>query len=135
MLVKQLSVFLENTPGRLYSVTSVLPENNVKIKALMLADTADFGVLRLIVDEPEKTLRILQENGYAAKITNAIAIEVCDSPFQQMQKILKLLSEKNINVEYMYAFSGETPGTALVVFRVDDLETAMEYLKRKKMTV
>lgn len=129
MLVKQLSVFLENTPGRLYSVTSILAENNVKIKALMLADTADFGVLRLIVDEPEKTLRILQENGYAAKITNAIAIEVCDSPFKKMQEVLKVLSEKNINVEYMYAFSGDVPGKALVVFRVDDIESAIAHLK------
>jgi hypothetical protein len=129
LLVKQLSVFLENTPGRLYSVTSILAENNVKIKALMLADTADFGVLRLIVDEPEKTLRILQENGYAAKITNAIAIEVCDSPFKKMQEVLKVLSEKNINVEYMYAFSGDVPGKALVVFRVDDIESAIAHLK------
>ncbi|SHM29201.1 ACT domain protein [Caldanaerovirga acetigignens] len=129
MLVKQLSVFLENTPGRLYSVTSILAENNVKIKALMLADTADFGVLRLIVDEPEKTLKILQENGYAAKITNAIAVEVCDSPFKKMQEVLKVLSEKNINVEYMYAFSGDAPGKALVVFRVDDIESAIAHLK------
>lgn len=129
MLVKQLSVFLENTPGRLYSVTSILAENNVQIKALMLADTADFGVLRLIVDEPEKTLKILQENGYAAKITNAIAVEVCDSPFKKMQEVLKVLSEKNINVEYMYAFSGDAPGKALVVFRVDDIESAIAHLK------
>ncbi|MCF6096830.1 acetolactate synthase [Thermovorax subterraneus] len=129
MLVKQLSVFLENTPGRLYSVTSILAENNVQIKALMLADTADFGVLRLIVNEPEKTLKILQENGYAAKITNAIAVEVCDSPFKKMQEVLKVLSEKNINVEYMYAFSGDVPGKALVVFRVDDIESAIAHLK------
>lgn len=129
MLVKQISVFLENAPGRLYSVTSVLAENNVRIKALMLADTADFGVLRLIVDEPERTLKILQENGYAARINNAVAVEVSDSPFKKMQEIFRVLSEKNINVEYMYAFSGDVPGKALVVFRVNDEESAIEHLK------
>lgn len=130
MLVKQISVFLENSPGRLYSVTSTLADNNVQIKALMLADTADFGVLRLIVDEPEKTLKILQENGYAARINNAVAVEVSGSPFKKMQEIFKVLSENDINVEYMYAFSGDAPGKAMVVFRVDDEERAAAYLEK-----
>lgn len=134
MVVKQLSVFLENTPGRLFAVTSALAEKGIEIKALMLADTADFGVLRLIVNDPEKTLKILQEKGFTVKITDVIAVEIHDT-FKEMQRVLELLSKKDINIEYMYAFMGGTPGKALIIFRVDNLKAASEYLKEEGIIV
>ncbi|MGB9839987.1 amino acid-binding protein [Thermovenabulum sp.] len=134
MIVKQLSVFLENTPGRLYAVTSALNENGMDVKALMLADTADFGVLRLIVDDPEKTLKVLQERGFTVKITEVIAVEV-QHTFKEVQKILEILSRKSVNIEYMYAFMGENPGKALIIFRVDNLKAAAEYLKEEGIMV
>lgn len=134
MIVKQLSVFLENTPGRLYAVTSALNENGMDVKALMLADTADFGVLRLIVDDPEKTLKVLQERGFTVKITEVIAVEI-QHTFKEVQKILEILSRKSVNIEYMYAFTGENPGKALIIFRVDNLKAAAEYLKEEGIMV
>ncbi|KYO64924.1 hypothetical protein [Thermovenabulum gondwanense] len=134
MIVKQLSVFLENTPGRLYAVTSALNDNGMDVKALMLADTADFGVLRLIVDDPEKTLKVLQEKGFTVKITEVIAVEI-QHTFKEVQKILEILSRKSVNIEYMYAFMGENPGKTLIIFRVDNLKAAAEYLKEEGIMV
>ncbi len=130
MVVKQISVFLENTPGRLRAVTSALAENKVNIRALTLADTSDFGVLRLIVDKPELAVIILKEKNFTVKLADVIAVEMDDTP-GGLDSVLDILDEKGVNIEYMYAFMGAKPRKALVIFRVDKLEEAVEGLKSK----
>lgn len=129
MVIKQLSVFLENVPGRLRAVTSTLAANNINIRSLTLADTTDFGVLRLIVNDPDKAVSILKENSFAVKIGDVIAVEMEDSP-GGLDQVLEILEKENINIEYLYAFMGSRPDKALVVFRADKLEEAVEYLKK-----
>jgi len=130
MFVKQLSVFLENAPGRLRAVTSVLAENSINIRALTLADTSDFGVLRLIVDKPELAVIILKEKNFTVKLADVIAVEMDDTP-GGLDNVLQVLDTREVNIEYMYAFMGAKPRKALVIFRVDKLEEAVESLKAK----
>ena len=103
MNVEQISIFLENKSGRLAEVTSVLSEAGINIRALYLADTADFGILRLIVNDAEKARRILKEHGFTVEKTKVVAIEVQDRP-GGLSKILDTMKAEGINVEYMYAF-------------------------------
>lgn len=128
MVLKQLSVFLENVPGRLRAVTSILAENNINIRALSLADTTDFGILRLIVDNPNKAANILKDKNLAVKLSDVIAVEMENSP-GGLDQVLKILEKENINIEYLYAFMGSKPKKALVILRVDKFADAIEYLK------
>jgi hypothetical protein len=128
MVLRQLSVFLENVPGRLRAVTSILAENNINIRALSLADTTDFGILRLIVDNPNKAANILKDKNLAVKLSDVIAVEMEDSP-GGLDQVLKILEKENINIEYLYAFMGSKPKKALVILRVDKFADAIEYLK------
>lgn len=128
MVLKQLSVFLENVPGRLRAVTSILAENNINIRALSLADTTDFGILRLIVDNPNKAANILKDKNLAVKLSDVIAVEMEDSP-GGLDQVLKILEKEDINIEYLYAFMGSKPKKALVILRVDKFAEAIEYLK------
>ncbi len=104
MFAKQISVFLENKSGRLAEVTSILYENNINIRALFLADTNDFGVLRLIVSDSEKAQEIFKMNGFTVSTLDVVLVEVTDQP-GGLHQILAFLQEGEINVEYMYAFS------------------------------
>lgn len=128
MVLRQLSVFLENVPGRLRAVTAILAENNINIRALSLADTTDFGILRLIVDNPNKAANILKDKNLAVKLSDVIAVEMEDSP-GGLDQVLKILEKENINIEYLYAFMGSKPKKALVILRVDKFADAIEYLK------
>lgn len=118
-MIKQLSVFVENKFGRLSAVTDVLKENNVDINALSLADTSDFGILRLVVDQPETAAVALTEHGVTVKCTDVIAAAMEDRP-GGLAEILGVLTKANVNIEYMYAFMGKTDGKAWTVMRVDD---------------
>jgi len=129
MVIKQLSVFLENVPGRLRAVTSVLAEKKINLRALTLADTADFGVLRLIVDQPDKAEKILKEKNFAVKLSEVIAVEMEDTP-GGLDKVLQVLEQEKINIEYMYAFMGSKPKKALVIIKVDKIIEAMENLQK-----
>lgn len=127
MKVKQISIFLENKSGRLAQVTEVLGENNINIRALSIADTTDFGILRLIVNEPDKAYLVLKEAGFTVSFTDVIAVEVTDKP-GGLAKVLKELDRAGINIEYLYAFVQKTADAALVVFRVEQLEEAVKVL-------
>lgn len=127
MKVKQISIFLENKSGRLAQVTEVLGENNINIRALSIADTTDFGILRLIVNEPDKAYLVLKEAGFTVSFTDVIAVEVTDKP-GGLAKVLKELDRAGINIEYLYAFVQKTANAALVVFRVEQLEEAVKVL-------
>jgi hypothetical protein len=130
MKVKQISVFLENKSGRLAHVTQVLGEHKINIRALSIADTTDFGILRLIVNDPEKAVKILKEADYTVSETEIIAVQVPDQP-GGLAGILKTLDEMKINIEYMYAFVGHSGQDAVVVFRVESIDRAIEQLQQK----
>lgn len=134
VLIKQISIFLENKHGRLAKVTRILGENNIDIRALSLADTTDFGVLRLIVNYPDKARQILVDNGFTVSINDVIAIEVEDKP-GGLAKTLATLDDKGISIEYMYAFVNSKPDTAMVIFRVEEPERALEALKSEDVKI
>lgn len=127
MKIQEISVFLENKSGRLAQVTRILGTNRINIRALSLADTADFGILRLIVNEPGKALAVLREAGLTVRATEVIAVEVTDQP-GGLAGVLQELEAKGINIEYMYAFVGKAEEKAIVIFRVEEIERAVELL-------
>ena len=127
MIIKQLSVFVENRNGRMLDIARTLAQNDIDISALSLADTSDFGVLRLIVDKPDKAKQALKEIGIVVKISDVIAIAMDDAP-GGMAKTLEVISNNGISIEYMYACIGKTSGKALMVMRTEDTEKAEEIL-------
>lgn len=128
MKVKQISIFLENKSGRLAQVTTVLGENGINIRALSIADTTDFGILRLIVNNPDKAYQVLKEAGFTVSTTDVIAVEVTDEP-GGLSKALQTLEGAGINIEYLYAFVQKASSAALVVFRVEQLDEAVRVLQ------
>ncbi|ADL13294.1 ACT domain-containing protein [Acetohalobium arabaticum] len=130
MKVKQISIFLENKSGRLADVTTVLGKEDINIRALSIADTSDFGILRLIVDQPKKALEILKAKNFTVSETEVIAVEVSDDP-GGLSQALAALKEENINIEYMYAFIEKSSEDALVVFRVEEISAAISVLEEK----
>ncbi len=127
MLVKQISVFLENKSGRLADVTKTLAENNINICALSIADTTDFGILRLIVNKPEEAEKVLSDNEFTVSCTSVIAIGVEDKP-GGLAKALEVLHQQNISIEYMYAFVGKSGNDAFVIIRVEKPDDAIKTL-------
>jgi hypothetical protein len=134
MKVEQISIFLENKAGRLSEVSEILAEAGVNIRALSLADTSDFGVLRLIVSDNRKAEEALKNRGFTVGKTDVVAVEVEDKP-GGLHKILNLLYKANINVEYMYAFVQPSGNNAVMIFRFDHIDEAVELLTKKGVTV
>ncbi len=134
MLVEQIAVFLENKSGRLAEITAVLAKNNINIRALSVADTADFGILRLIVDKVEKAKEVLKENGFTVGKTNVIAVEV-DDKTGGLARVLSSIKDAGINVEYMYAFVNKTGENAVLIFRFEKMEEAIETLQKDGFTI
>lgn len=129
-MAKQISVFLENKAGRLSHVTRVLGEAGINIRALSIADTSDFGILRIIVSDPEKAYRILKEANFTVSETEVIAVQVPDSP-GGLAAVLEQMSDANLNIEYLYAFLGTSESDALVIFKVEDFERARQTFTEK----
>ena len=127
MRITQISVFLENRKGRLADVCSLLGKNNINIRALTIAETESFGVLRTVVDKPEKAIKVLKENHFVANLTDVVAIEVEDKP-GGLASTLQFLSDKDINIEYMYGFMEKFSEKALMVFRFENPEKAQKVL-------
>jgi hypothetical protein len=134
MQVEQISVFLENKSGRLSEVTANLTEAGVNIWALALADTSDFGVLRLIVDDTAKARQALKNNGFTIGRTNVVAVEVADRP-GGLHEILTILQAADLNVEYMYAFVRSCGDNAIMIFRIEKDAEAMRVLTSKGVNV
>lgn len=134
MKVKQISVFLENRKGRLYEVLNVLAAEKINIRALSIADTADFGILRLIVPDPDAAKKILEKGGFTVKENNVIAIEVPDRP-GGLVSVLKALQDADINVEYLYAFVAKSHKDAIVVIRTENNDGALKALKKGEVKV
>ena len=134
MHAEQISIFLENKAGRLSEVTRIFEEGRINIRALSLADTSDFGILRLIVNDNEKAKRLLKVNGFTVRITEVVAVEVQDKP-GGLHQILTTLSKAGVNVEYMYAFVRQSGQNAVLIFRFDNTAEATEVLRREGVRV
>ncbi len=127
MHLEQISVFLENRSGRLAEITEVLAQAGINIRALSIADTADFGILRLIVNQPEKARHILKAGGFTVAKTEMVALEIPDRP-GGLWGVLRTLDQAGINVEYMYAFVEKSGENAVVIFRFDEPDKAVQVL-------
>jgi hypothetical protein len=134
MHAEQISIFLENKAGRLSEVTRIFEEGRINIRALSLADTSDFGILRLIVNDNEKAKRLLKENGFTVRSTEVVAVEVPDKP-GGLHQILMALAKAGVNVEYMYAFVRQSGQNAVLIFRFDNSAAAAEVLRREGVQV
>jgi len=132
MKVEQLSIFLENKTGRLADVTKALAGHTINIRALSLADTSDFGILRIIVDRIEEAKTLLKDAGFTVGRTSVVAVQVQDIP-GGLHQILDLLTENKINVEYMYAFVQKSGAQATMIFRFDRIDPAIEVLREHKI--
>ena len=127
MTVKQISVFVENKPGRLAELTEVLSKNGIDLRALSIAETEDFGIVRMIVDDSYKTACILKEAQYVFSITRVLAVELPDEP-GGLSKVLDILGKNQVNLEYADAFITRTKDLAYMIFRVEDNDKAISVL-------
>ena len=128
MLIKQISIFIENKSGRLAEITKLLGEKDVYILALSIADTTDFGILRLIVSDAGQAEKAVKESGLTARITDVIGISISHTP-GGLANALLALNEKGISIEYMYAFATRSEENAMVILKVEDNALAIKYLK------
>ena len=134
MKVEQISVFLENKPGSLENATRTLRDANINIRTLSVAETVDFGILRLIVNDVEKANKALKESGFRVSKTPVVAVEVPDKP-GGLHSIMEVVSKEGINVEYLYAFVEKSGQNAVIIFRFDNPEKAIDILLKNKFTV
>lgn len=128
MTIKQISIFIENRPESLLELTEVLAKNKINMRALSLADTNDFGIARIIVDNPDSVTELLTKEGYIVKATNVIALEIPDET-GSLNSILRILGENGRNVEYMYGFTGRKSNSAFMILRSTDVPTTEKVLE------
>ncbi len=129
--LKQISVFLDNSPGILAKFTKVLMDNQINMRALTVAETTNFGILRIVVDKPDECIKILKDKNYLVSVTDVIAVEVPDKP-GGLHEITKILGDNDINIEYLYSTLATTK-SAIIVLRVDNIDKASEILKSKDL--
>ncbi|MDD5255880.1 MAG: ACT domain-containing protein [Candidatus Omnitrophica bacterium] len=134
MKLIQISVFLENKKGRLFEVCSLLGKEKINIRALSVAESEEFGILRMVVNNPAKAVAVLKKKGFVANLTDIVAVEVEDKP-GGLASILGVFSKNNINVEYMYGFVEKFSQKAILVFRFDDADKAIRVLARNKISI
>ena len=127
MAIKQLTVFVQNKKGTVVEIARILSENNINLRALSIAETQEFGILRLIVNDEKTAEKVLVENGYLIKVIDVVGVKIGDAP-GKLAAALEVLDEANINVEYMYAFMARTEKHAYVVIRVEDNDIAEQVL-------
>jgi hypothetical protein len=134
-MLRQITVFLENKPGRMEKVTGCLADDNINIHALSIADTADFGILRMIVSDPEKAVRVLREKDFIVKTADVIAAAIGHKP-GSLHKVLRELKELDISIEYMYAFTGRhIEYDAIVILSLANQGTALEKLRNSSVPI
>ncbi len=127
--VRQISVFMDNKPGQLSGVMEIIKESGINVRALSLADTKDFGILRIIVHDTEKAVDALKDAGYAVTVNEIVAITIPDSP-GQLSRVLEILGKDNVNLEYLYAFTGASDRAVSFVLRVNDNDAAATSLTK-----
>lgn len=134
MLVQQLSIFLENKSGRLAEVTEALGKSGINIRAMSIPDTSDFGILRIIVNQPRAAAQVLGNAGFTVSLTDVIAVEVEDKP-GGLARVLKVLQSAAVNIEYMYAFVAKSSNNALVVLKVEQIDETVTLLTNNNVRV
>jgi hypothetical protein len=132
--LKQLSIFLENKEGRLLNTLDIIEKLDINIRALSIADTSEFGILRLIVTEPLKVKEKLEENNFIVKLTDVLAVAISDEP-GGLNKVLRLLDENDINLEYLYAFVEQQKYNAIVILRLEDMDEGYKVLNEGNATI
>lgn len=134
MKIKQLSIFLQNRMGSLSKPLEVLTDADVNIRAMCMADTSEFGILRLVVDDPEKGKVALEENNFLVKITEIIGVEMNDAP-GGLTSVLKIIKDNEIDLEYLYAFTHEKAGKAILLLHADDIDELISALKKNDIVI
>ncbi|MCL2066370.1 MAG: ACT domain-containing protein [Treponema sp.] len=134
MEIKQISVFLENTPGRLGEVTKTLAQAGINLRAISIADTDYFGILRLIVDKTEEAVETLTTAGFTTRLTSVAAVEIEDIP-GSLAKLMELFQQNQINIEYLYASLEGKAGKAVVIFKLEDHNRGLQIIKDKGFTI
>ena len=133
MSVQQISVFLENKSGRLADVTRLLSEGNINLRAMTIADTADFGILRILADKVDAALNILEKGGFTAKVTEVLGIEVEDKP-GGLAKVMDIFDKNNVNIEYLYVTLERNKDKAVVIFKVDDIAHGQKIIEENGLS-
>ncbi len=134
MQIKQISVFLENNAGRLGEVTKVLAEADINIRAISIADTADFGILRIIVDKNLEALKALNDAGFTTRITDVVAVEIEDKP-GSLAYVMEIFQKESVNIEYLYASLEGNEGKAVVIFKLEDAEKGLKIVRENGLSV
>lgn len=134
MEIYQISVFLENQTGKLYELTEILSQNGIDLRAIHIAETSDYGILRVITNNTQKAIEVLAEHGFIAAKTPVLCVGVKDEP-GGLTSLLRILSEENFDVEYMYSIFGQPNGMAYMILRVDDVAAVREMLKKHDIHV
>lgn len=134
MIIKQLSVFVENRTGRMAEITQVIGDAGVDIRALSLADTSDFGILRLIVDKPDLAFEAFRAAGITVSLTDVIAVSIEDKP-GAFARAIKIMSDAGIGIEYMYAFNSRSKSNALVIMRIENIDEGIETIRKSGIRV
>ena len=133
-MTKQISVFLENISGRLADVTRILAARGINLRALTIADTADFGILRIIVDDTEKAVAVLANEGFTVKLTDVLAVEVPDSP-GGLAEVMELFRTKEVNIEYLYSSLEKNSSKAAIILKVENLEHGLKIVRENHLSV
>ena len=134
MYINQISIFIENKPGNLAKITSFLAENEVDMRAFEIADSSDFGIIRIIVDKPFDTLTLLKDNNWVCNLTQVIGIKIPDKP-GAMAKVLDILAAADVSIDYAYTFVARKTNDALMIFRVQDNDKITALLKKNGIKI
>ncbi len=129
MKIKQISIFLENSAGRIAEVTSTLKEAGINLRAIMIADTADFGILRIITNDSEKTIKVLQEANFTTRTTDVLAVKIPDK-VGSLHEVMVLFQKNNINIEYLYASFEVTEDSTVIIFKVENADAGLKVLNQ-----
>jgi len=127
MKIKQISIFLENTAGRIADVTRILKNGEVNLRAIMIADTADFGILRIITDDSDKALKVLKDAKFTTRTSDVLAVSIKDT-VGALHDVLSLFEKNTINIEYLYASLEKTGDRAVIILKVEDAEKGMKVI-------
>ena len=129
MIIKQISIFMENTTGRLADVTALLAQAGINLRAISIADTTDFGILRMVADQPDAAVKLLRNAGFTARETDVIGVEVPDHP-GALSRLMALFRDAGVNIEYLYASLEHSSDKAVIVIKVDAVDAALQLLAR-----
>ena len=129
MIIKQISIFMENTTGRLADITALLAKAGINLRAISIADTTDFGILRMVADQPDEAVQLLKGAGFTARETDVIGVEVPDHP-GELARIMALFRDEGVSIEYLYASLEHKEDKAVIVLKVDDIKAGLAMLEK-----